>query len=95
MPLARLPRAASRGVGMSPVFDTFVSDDSITRTDVLGGPDGDLRLLPDLDRLVALAAQPGWAWAPVDRYTQDGEPYPACQRLFAAADGRPPPPSGG
>jgi glutamine synthetase len=84
VPLARLPRAATRGVGMSPVFDTFVSDDSITRTDELGGPDGDLRLRLDLDRLVALAAQPGWAWAPVDRYTQDGEPYPACQRLFAA-----------
>ena len=71
------------GVGMSPVFDTFVSDDCITSTDVLGGPDGDLRLVPDLDRLTVLAAQPGWAWAPVDRYTQDGERYPACQRLFA------------
>ena len=69
---------------MSPVFDTFVSDDSITSTDRLGGPDGDLRLVPDLDRLVALAGQPGWAWAPVDRYQQDGSAYPACQRLFAA-----------
>ena len=83
VPLARLPRTAVSGVGMSPVFDTFVSDDSITSTDRLGGPDGDLRLVPDLDRLVALAGQPGWAWAPVDRYEQDGEPYPACQRLFA------------
>ena len=84
VPLARLIRAAVHGVGMSPVFDTFVSDDSITRTDRLGGPDGDLRLVPDLDRLVPLAAQPGWAWAPVDRFEQDGSPYAACQRLFAA-----------
>ena len=84
VPLARLVRAAVHGVGMSPVFDTFVSDDSITRTDRLGGPDGDLRLVPDLDRLVPLAAQPGWAWAPVDRYEQDGSAYAACQRLFAA-----------
>jgi glutamine synthetase len=83
VPLARLGRAAGWGVGMSPVFDTFVSDDSITTTDALGSPDGDLRLLPDLDRLVVLSGQPGWAWAPVDRYTQDGEPHPACQRLFA------------
>jgi glutamine synthetase len=84
VPLRRLPAAAVTGVGMSPVFDTFVSDDSITSTDRLGGPDGDLRLVPDLDRLVALAGQPGWAWAPVDRFEQDGSPYAACQRLFAA-----------
>ncbi len=83
VPRHRLGRAAGWGVGMSPVFDTFVSDDSITSTDVLGSPDGDLRLLPDLDRLTVLAGQPGWAWAPVDRYTQDGEVYPACQRSFA------------
>ena len=30
-----------------------------------------------------LAAQPGWAWAPVDRFTQDGEEHPGCQRSFA------------
>jgi len=26
---------------------------------------------------------PRWAWAPVDRRTQDGEPHPGCQRTFA------------
>lgn len=81
IPLAGLERAAAWGVGMSPVFDAFLVDDSIAPA---GRPDGDLRLLPDIGRLTALAAQPGWAWAPVDRYTQDGEPYPVCQRLFAA-----------
>ena len=30
-----------------------------------------------------LAGQPGWAWAPVDRYTQQGRVYAACQRSFA------------
>ena len=84
VPLARLDRTAVSGVGMSPVFDTFVSDDSITSTDRLGGPDGDLRLVPDLDQLVPLAGQPGWAWAPVNRFEQDGTPHAACQRLFAA-----------
>jgi glutamine synthetase len=82
IPTARLADAAAWGVGMSPVFDTFLADDTIVRTDVLGSPDGDLRLHPDLDRLTALAAQPGWAWAPVDRITQEGEPHPACSRTF-------------
>ncbi|MCX4885338.1 glutamine synthetase family protein [Streptomyces sp. NBC_00847] len=93
VPTARLASAAAWGVGMSPVFDTFLANDSIVSTDVLGSPDGDLRLYPDLDQLVALAAQPGWAWAPVDRITQEGEPHPGCSRtalrriLVEAAEG--------
>ena len=83
VPVAQLARAARWGVGMSTVFDVFLSNDAITSTAELGSPDGDLRLVPDLDRLVALAAQPGWAWAPVDRYTQAGDVWPACQRGFA------------
>ena len=62
--------------------DAFISDDTST---ALGDPDGDLRLVPDLDRLVPLAGQPGWAWAPADRYQQTGEAWGACQRLFARA----------
>jgi glutamine synthetase len=94
VPLAKLPPAVAWGVGMSPVFDTFLADDSITSSEHLGGPDGDLRLVPDLDRLTVLAGQPGWAWAPVDRMTQDGAPWVACGRSLlrrmvrrAAADG--------
>jgi glutamine synthetase len=83
VPVSRLAHAARWGVGMSPVFDVFLSDDSITSTAELGSPDGDLRLVPDLDRLVVLAGQPGWAWAPVDRFTQAGEPWVADQRGFA------------
>jgi glutamine synthetase len=70
-------------VGISPVFDVFLVDDSTTTSAHIGGPVGDLRLYPDLDALTRLAGQPGWAWAPADRYTQEGEPYVACQRLFA------------
>jgi glutamine synthetase len=94
VPLSRLDDAVRWGVGMSPVFDVFLSDDSITSTDRLGGPDGDLRLRPDPGRVVVLAGQPGWAWAPVDRFTQDGQPWIAdsrgfCRRMVdrAAAEG--------
>jgi glutamine synthetase len=83
VPVDRLPHATRWGIGMSPVFDVFCVDDSITTSRYIGGPVGDLRLYPDLDRLTVLAAQPGWAWAPVDRWTQEGEPYVACQRGFA------------
>jgi glutamine synthetase len=83
VPLARLEHAVADGIGMSPVFDVFMFDDAITASPSSTGPVGDLRLFPDLDRLVVLAAQPGWAWAPVDRRTQAGEPHPGCQRTFA------------
>ena len=36
VPLTALERAATWGVGMSPVFDTFLADDSIVATDVDG-----------------------------------------------------------
>ncbi|MFG2719974.1 glutamine synthetase [Streptomyces sp. NPDC048416] len=83
VPTTRLAEVAARGVGMSPVFDVYLVDDSVTTSAHIGGPDGDLRLIPDLDRLTVLAAQPGWAWAPADRFEQSGQPYTACQRRFA------------
>ncbi|WP_246154014.1 hypothetical protein [Saccharopolyspora hirsuta] len=61
VPLERLPAAARFGVGASPCFETFTFDDVMVPGRYLGGPDGDLRLVPDLDRLVRLAAMPGWA----------------------------------
>ncbi|WP_078588833.1 MULTISPECIES: glutamine synthetase family protein [Streptomyces] len=83
VPLAALTHAAQWGVGTAPCFDVFLADDAITTSPIIGGPTGDLRLYPDLERVVPLAAQPGWAWAPGDRYTQTGAPHPGCQRLFA------------
>jgi glutamine synthetase len=83
VPVARLERAVRFGIGMSPVFEVFVVDDSITSSDEVGGPVGDLRLMPDPSALKILAAQPGWAWAPVDKHTQEGEVYAGCQRAFA------------
>lgn len=80
VPLGKLPSAAQWGVGMSPVFDGFLVDDSIIPGTYAGSAIGDLRLHPDLSGLTVLAGQPGWAWAPVDRYTQDGEPHVQCSR---------------
>ncbi|MEU2177904.1 glutamine synthetase family protein [Nocardia sp. NPDC019219] len=84
VPKQRLGSAARYGVGVSPCFETFAFDDLMAVGRYLGGPDGDLRLIPDLSRLTELACQPGWAWAPTDKYTQDGTRFVACQRHFAA-----------
>jgi glutamine synthetase len=85
VPLDRLARAARSGVGFSPVIDAFISDGSIDAASPLDSPDGDLRLVPDLDGLVVLRDPEGWAWAPGDRFHQDGACYANCQRTFARA----------
>ena len=80
VPLGRLPHLASRGVGFSTAFDYFRFDDWVAAPKSGEGPVGDLRILPDLSRLVVLAAQPGWAWAPGERYRQDGSAHDQCGR---------------
>jgi glutamine synthetase len=94
VPLNRLPELAAWGVGASTSFDYFRFDDWLAAPPGGTAPVGDLRVIPDLRRLVALAAQPGWAWTPGDRYRQDGEPHERCSRLLlqrlvdhAAGDG--------
>ncbi|WP_211245857.1 glutamine synthetase family protein [Actinomadura oligospora] len=86
VPVPRLEHAAEWGVGMAPCFDVFLLDDSIVAGEYIGGPVGDLRLHPDLDRLVRLAALPGWAWAPVTRYTQEGTVHPLDSRALLARE---------
>lgn len=82
VPLDRLPQLAAWGVGCPSVFDYFRLDDWLVAPLDHHGPVGDLRIVPDLRRLVPLAAQPGWAWAPGERYDQDGEPHGTCSRLL-------------
>ena len=82
VPLHRLPALGAWGVGSTPAFDRFGADDSIAAASDGSTAIGDLRLMPDLSRLVVLEAQPGWAWAPADRYSQDGTPHPGCSRLL-------------
>ena len=85
VPLTGLARAARSGLGFSPVIDAFDSAGSIDAASPLDKPDGDLRMVPDLDRLAVLSAPEGWAWAPGDRFNQDGTVYAGCQRSFARA----------
>jgi glutamine synthetase len=94
VPLRRLPQLAAWGVGASTSFDYFRFDDWLAAPPDGTAPVGDLRVMPDLRRVVPLAAQPGWAWTPGDRYRQDGEPHEGCNRLLlqrlvgdAATDG--------
>jgi len=94
VPLDRLPQLAAWGVGASTSFDYFRFDDWLAAPPGGTTPVGDLRVIPDLRRLVPLTAQPGWAWAPGDRYRQDGDPHERCSRLLlqhlvdhAAGDG--------
>ena len=82
VPLDRLPHVAAWGVGASTSFDYFRFDDWLAAPPGGTAPVGDLRVIPDLRRLVPLAAQPGWAWAPADRYRQDGDPHERCSRLL-------------
>ncbi|MGC4109873.1 MAG: glutamine synthetase [Nocardioides sp.] len=82
VPLDRLPALAAWGVGFSTAFDYFRFDDWIAAPPGGHAPVGDQRIVPDLDRLTVLAAQPGWAWAPGDRFAQSGEAYPLDSRLL-------------
>src|SRR5260221_64399 len=59
IPVGRLERAAGWGIGMSPVFDVFVVDDSITTSKHIGGPGGGFRFIPALLRGPPPAAPPG------------------------------------
>src|SRR5437773_5963490 len=83
VPVSVLERATQFGIGLSPIFDVHLVNDLFTTSAELGGPVGDLRLMPDTLMLRPLAAQPGWAWVPTDQYTQEGVPFPSCQRTFA------------
>ena len=82
VPLDRLPSLAAWGVGFSTAFDYFRFDDWVAAPATGEGPVGDQRIMPDLDRLVVLAAQPGWAWAPGERYTQRGDAHDQDSRLL-------------
>ena len=81
VPIAAFERALRSGVGLSPIINVCTVVDTYTSSETVGGPVGDLRLIPD-PRAVR-TCEPGWATAPADQYTQDGEVFGCCQRSFA------------
>ena len=84
VPIGRFAQVAVSGVGLSTLFNASMSNDLFALLPgYIDGPSGDLRLRPDPAATVPLAGMPGWAWAPVDQVTQDGEPFAACPRTFA------------
>src|SRR3954463_9034847 len=56
VPLARLPQLSAWGVGFSTAFDYFRLDDWVAAPATGEGPVGDQRIIPDLSRVVTLAA---------------------------------------
>ena len=82
VPVTGLEQAARWGMALSPVYGAVTADGACTAS-AASGPAGDLRLMPDPAALRTVAAQPGWAWAPADQYTQDGRVSGGCQRSFA------------
>jgi glutamine synthetase len=81
--IERFADVAATGVGLSTLFNAAMSNDHFAlHRGYIDGPTGDIRLRPDPNATVALAAMPGWAWAAVDQYTQDGERFAACPRWF-------------
>jgi glutamine synthetase len=82
VPVTKLPDLAAWGAGFSTAFDYFRADDWVAAPPSGEGPVGDQRIVPDLSRMVVLAAQSGWAWAPGDRYEQDGRPHAQDSRLL-------------
>lgn len=81
VPLAGLADAVAHGVGITPLFAVFDSHDGITfGHSGLSTPSGDIRLVPEADRITPLAGQPGFAWAPGRQVGPDGAPWPYDQR---------------
>ncbi|HEY2223068.1 glutamine synthetase family protein [Actinomycetospora sp.] len=81
VPVATLPQVAATGVGVTTLFAVFDTNDAITfAAPGLQTPSGDVRLVPQLDRVTRLAGQPAFAWAPGRQVTADGGPWAFDQR---------------
>ncbi|KZB88264.1 glutamine synthetase family protein [Amycolatopsis regifaucium] len=76
VPVRGLASAARTGIGITPLFAVFDSHDAITFGHKgLATPSGDIRLMPEMDRLVRLSGQPGFAWAPGHQVAADGSAW--------------------
>ena len=81
VPGRRIASVAKNGATASLSAGTlFSTDDYPVSTPVLDATIGDLRVIPDLERLVVLDESAGLGWAPSDLRSLDGSPFAACAR---------------
>jgi glutamine synthetase len=80
IPLRRLESVARSGTGWSDIWAVVTIDEHYAEVPPYDSPSGDARLLPDASRARALPYLPGYAWAPVDQFSQELEPLPTCPR---------------
>jgi glutamine synthetase len=80
--LDKLEQFVRSGSGFSTSWALALSNDHFAYTPEVGGPVGDMRMVPDPESLVQLAATPEWAWVAMDFFTQGGEPLSTCTRQF-------------
>jgi glutamine synthetase len=80
-PIDKLASAVERGVGCSFLFAVFDTHDHI-RLGVEGvdTPTGDFRVKAVPERIVQLAGQPAFAWAPAQLWLQEGPRWEHCYR---------------
>jgi glutamine synthetase len=88
VPVTGLEHTTRWGLGLSPMYGVATVDESFTSTASVGGPSGDLRLMPDSEALRILTAQPGWAWGAADQYTQDGRQFGGHLHVSVSRHGR-------
>ncbi|MBR22155.1 MAG: glutamine synthetase [Leifsonia sp.] len=81
VPGRRLASVARSGATASLSAATlFSTDDYPVSTPALDATTGDVRVVPDLDRLVMLDAESGLGWVPSDLRSLDGTAFPTCPR---------------
>ncbi len=80
IPLRRLETVARSGTGWSDIWAVVCIDEHFAEVPPYDTPSGDARLVPDVSQARALPFLPGYAWAPVDQFSQELEPLPACPR---------------
>jgi glutamine synthetase len=80
IPLRRLETVARSGTGWSDIWAVVTVDEHFAEVPPYDSPSGDARLVPDASRTRALPFLSGYAWAPVDQFSQELEPLPTCPR---------------
>ncbi len=80
IPLRRLESVARNGTGWSDIWAVVTVDEHFALVPPFDTPSGDCRLVPDAACARSLPFLTGYAWAPVDQFTQELEPLPVCPR---------------